>query len=135
MHYLSLYQATHPPTKSVKGPTSREHSSTKLGSDCIYLHTIVKEGHTALSINPYLGHILNPIQLEKGVGIQEGSLFVTSYALDIPSWGSFGLASVTRGVWTPFSGAIPSFWFKWAADLDAFISRHLQIKCSLLLQW
>ena len=104
-------------------------------SSCIYLHIVVKEGHTSLSIDPYLGHVLHPIPPKKGVGIQEGSLLVMSYALGISSWGAFSLVTLTWGIWTPFSSTVPSFQFKWAADLDAFTSGHLWIKCSLLLQW
>ena len=81
----------------------------KTQGNSIYLHTFVEEGNTALSINPYLGYIFDPIPLEKGVGIQEGSLFVMSYALGIPSWGTFSLAALTWGVWAVFFGAISSF--------------------------
>ena len=53
--------------------------------NCIYLHTIVEKGYTALSVDPHLSYIFNPIPLERGDGIQEGSLSVASYALGIPS--------------------------------------------------
>ena len=100
----------------------------KIWSDGVYLCTIVKEGHTALSINPYLGYVFDPIPLVEGIGIQGGGLCVTPYTLGVPSWGTFDLAAMTRGVWAPFSGAIPSFWFKWVAVLDAFTNGHSQIK-------
>ena len=101
----------------------------RLGGNCIYLCTVIEKGHIALSIDPYLSIIFDPIPPEKGVGFQEESLFVPSYLLDIPSWGTFGLAILTGGAQAPFSGAVPSFQFKWAADPDGFI------KCSVLLQW
>ena len=71
----------------------------------------------------------------EGIGIQEGSLCMMPYALGILSLGAFGLATLTLGVQSPFSGAIPSFQFKWVAVLDAFTNGHLQIKCSGLLHW
>ena len=61
----------------------------------IYLHTFIKKGHTAFSVDPYLAMFFDPIPLEKGVGIQEGSLSVASYALGIPSWGVFSLVTLT----------------------------------------
>ena len=70
--------------------------------DGVYLHAIVKEGHTALSINPYPGHVFDPIPSLERVGIQEGSLCVTYYALGIPSWGAFG------GVTFPGGSGLPS---------------------------
>ena len=70
--------------------------------DCVYLCTIVEEGHTALSINPYPGHVFDPIPSLERVGIQEGSLCVTSYALGNLSWGAFGGVTFPRGVWAPF---------------------------------
>ena len=59
------------------------------------LCTFIEESNTALSINPYLGYIFDPIPLVEGIGIQEGSLHVTSYVLGIPSRGSFGLVTLT----------------------------------------
>ena len=50
--------------------------STKSGSDSIYLHTIIEEGHAALSVNPYLGYVFDPIPLVEGIETQEGSLYV-----------------------------------------------------------
>ena len=58
----------------------------KTWHNSIYLYTIIKKGHAALSVNPYLGYIFDPIPLEKRVGIQEGSLCVESYTIGIPSW-------------------------------------------------
>ena len=55
----------------------------------------MKKGHTALSIDPYLSYAFNPIPLEKGAGIQEGSLCAAFYALGIPSWGTFSLVALT----------------------------------------
>ena len=63
--------------------------------DSIYLHAIIKEGHTALSVNPYLGYIFDSIPLVEGIGIQGGSLCTMPYALGIPFWGAFGLATLT----------------------------------------
>ena len=105
----------------------------KIWSDGVYLHAIIKEGLTALSINPYLGYVFIPIPLVEGIGIQEGILCVKPYALCIPFWGTFGLAILTWGVWAPFSGAITSFQFKWVAVLDAFTNGHSLIKYSELL--
>ena len=107
----------------------------KIWSDGVYLNAIIKEGHTALSIYPSLGYIFDPIPSVEGIGIQEGSLCAMPYALGIHSWGIFNLAILTQGVWAPFSGAIPSFQFKWVAVLDAFTNGHSWIKCSRLLQW
>ena len=101
----------------------------------IYLHTIIKEVYIALSINSYLSYVFDPIPLVEEIRIQEGSLFVMSYTLGIPSGGTFGLATSTWGVQAPFSSTIPSFQFKWVADLDAFTNGHSWIKCSGLLQW
>ena len=61
----------------------------------VHLCTIIKEGHTAFTIDPYLHYIFYPIPLEKGVGIQEWSLLLMFYALGIPSWGVFCLAVLT----------------------------------------
>ena len=96
--------------------------------DCVYLCTIVKEGHIALSINPYSGHIFDPIPSLERVGIQEGSLCVTSYALDIPSWGAFNGVTLPRGIWAPFFGAIPSLQFKFGSFLAYFTNRQSLMK-------
>ena len=77
--------------------------------DGVYLCTIVKEGNTALSINPYPGHVFNPIPSLERVGIQEGSLCLMSYALGVPSWGAFGRVTFPRGFWAPSFGDIPSW--------------------------
>ena len=53
--------------------------------DSIYLCTIIKEDHTALSIDLNLGYILDPMPSLDGIGIQEGSLCVLLYALGAPS--------------------------------------------------
>ena len=82
-----------------------------------------------------LAMFLTPYYQEKGVRIQEGSLCAMPYALGVPSWVAFGFATLTGEVWAPFSGVIPSFQFKWVANLDVFTSGDLQIKCSVLLQW
>ena len=79
-------QVTHPPIRSVIGPPSSKASSQARHVG-IYLCTIIKEGHTALSIDPHLGYILHPMPLLQGNGIQEGSLCVLLYALGAPSWG------------------------------------------------
>ena len=81
----------------------------KAQHNSIDLHAIIKENHTALSINPYLGYVFDAIPLVEGIGIQEGSLCGTSYALGTPSGGTFGLVTLAWGVQTPFSVAIPSF--------------------------
>ena len=107
----------------------------KIQCDGVYLCAIIEEGHAALSINPYPGYIFDPISSVEGIGIQEGSVCMVPYALGSPSWDTFGLDTLTSGVWGPFYGTIPSFWFKWVAVLDAFTSGHLWIKCSGLLQW
>ena len=101
----------------------------------IYLCDIIEEGHTALSINPYLGYVFDPIPLVEGIGIQEGSLCVMSYTLVVPSGGTFGLVTLTWGIQTPFSGAFPSFQFKRVPDLDALTNGHSWTKGSRLLQW
>ena len=67
----------------------------KILSDGVYLCTVVTEGHTALSISPYLCYIFDPIPLVEGIGIQEGSLCMMPYALGNPFWGTFGLAILT----------------------------------------
>ena len=56
-----------------------------MGHDGIYLHAIIKESHTTLSVD--LGYILDPVPMLKGVRIQEESLSVLSYALGASSWG------------------------------------------------
>ena len=48
----------------------------------------------ALSIDFYPGHILNPIPLVKWVLIEEGSLCLASYAMGVPSWGTFGMVAL-----------------------------------------
>ena len=63
--------------------------------DIIYLHAVIEEGYAALSVNPYLEYIFDPIPLVEGIRIQEGSLYMMSYALGILSWGTFGLAVLT----------------------------------------
>ena len=57
------------------------------GCNGIYLHAIIKEGHTALSIDLHLGYILNPMPFLEGVRIQEGRLCTLLYALGAPSGG------------------------------------------------
>ena len=44
------------------------------GHDGIYLHAILKESHTALSVDLHLGYILDPIPRLEGIRIQERSL-------------------------------------------------------------
>ena len=75
------------PTRSDRGPTSKEWFSMKTWHDSIYLHIIIEEGHTALSINPYLGYIFDPIPLVEGIGIQEGSLCTVHLCLGHPLLG------------------------------------------------
>ena len=65
----------------------------KTQHNSIYLHAIIKEGHTALSINPNLGYVFDPIPSVEWIGIQEGSLCATSYALGVTSGGAFGLVA------------------------------------------
>ena len=73
-------------------------SFNEIWCDCVYLHTIVKEDHTALSINPDPGHIFDPIPSLERAWFQEGSLCATSYALGILSWGAFSGVTFPRGV-------------------------------------
>ena len=63
------------------------------GHNGIYLHAIIKEGHTALSIDLYLGCILDPMPSLEGVRIQEGSLCMLLYALGAPSGGIVGMVA------------------------------------------
>ena len=69
---------------SVQGVIFNEtwHNGVDLG-------TIVQEGHASLSVDSYLGYILDSIPLIKGAGIQEGSLCLTFYTLSVLSWGTF----------------------------------------------
>ena len=60
----------------------------KIWSDGFYLCSGIKEGHTALSINPYLGYVFDPIPLVEGIRIQEGILCAMPCALCVPSWGT-----------------------------------------------
>ena len=53
--------------------------------DGVDLGAIVQENHASLSIDSYPCYVLNPVPLIKGVGIQEGSLCLTFYTLDVPS--------------------------------------------------
>ena len=78
------------------------HNSVDLG-------TIVQESHAPLPTDSHPGYILDPILSVKGVRIQERSLHLASYALGVPSWGTFGVVTFPWGVWAPFFGAIPSF--------------------------
>ena len=57
----------------------------------IYLLTIIKKGHTALSIDLHLGYILDPMPLLEGVRIQEGSLCTLLYTLGTPAGGIIGM--------------------------------------------
>ena len=100
----------------------------KTWHDGVYLCTIVKEGHTALSINPYPGHIYDPIPSLERVGIHEESLCVTSYAMGIPSWGTFGGVAFPRGVWAPFFGTIPSLQFMFGSLLANFTNGQSMMK-------
>ena len=65
----------------------------KAQCDGAYLCAIIKEGHTALSVNPYTGYIFDPVPLVKEIRIQEGSLCMTPYALRVTSWGAFSMAT------------------------------------------
>ena len=62
----------------------------KTQCDSIYLHAVIKECYAALSVNPYLCYIFDPIPLVEGIRIQDGSLCMMPYALGISSWGTFG---------------------------------------------
>ena len=88
----------------------------------------VHESHAALPIDSYSGYILDPVSSVKGVQIQEGSLHSVFYALGIPSWGTFTVATFPGGVWAPFFGVIPSFWFKCESVLDAATSGQSRMK-------
>ena len=61
--------------------------------DGIYLCAIIKEGHAALSIDPHLGYILDPMPSLEGIRIQEGSLCALLYASGTPSGGVIGVAA------------------------------------------
>ena len=63
------------------------------GHNGIYLCAIIKEGHTALSINPHLGYILDTIPMLEGIRIQEESLYTLLYALGAPSGGIIGMVT------------------------------------------
>ena len=63
----------------------------KIWHNSVCLCAIIKEDHTALSVNPYSGYIFHPIPLVEGIGIQEGSLVTIPYALGVPSWSSFSM--------------------------------------------
>ena len=65
----------------------------KIWNDGVYFCAVIKEGYAALSIYPYPGYIFDPMQLVKGIGIQEGSLVMMSYALGIPSWDAFDVVT------------------------------------------
>ena len=85
-------QVTHPPTRSERSYI-KETVFDKAWLDGYYLCTIIKEGHTALSINPYPGYIFDPVPLVEGTGIQEGSLCMTPYALAVLPWSTFGMVT------------------------------------------
>ena len=99
------------------------------------LGAIVQESHASLPTGSYFGYVLDPIPSVKGIGIQEGSLHLAFYALDVPSWGTFGMATFPWGALAPFFGTIPSFWFKCESVLDAATSGQSWMKWSGLLQW
>ena len=61
-----------------------------MGHDGIFLHTVIKESHTTLSIDPHLGYICKPIPMLEWIRIQEGSLSASSYALGASSLGVLG---------------------------------------------
>ena len=56
------------------------------GHDSICLHTIIKEGHTALPIDLHLGYIFDPVPMLEGTRIQEWSLLMLSYAWGPLPW-------------------------------------------------
>ena len=64
-----------------------------MGCDGIYLHAIIEDSHTALSIDPHLGYILKPIPMLEGIRIQEGSLSASSYTLGAFSWVVLGMGT------------------------------------------
>ena len=99
------------------------------------LGTIVQESHASLPIDSYSGHILDPILLVKGVGIQEGSLHLAFYAWGVPSLGTFGMVAFPWGAQAPFFAAIPSVWFKDKSGVDHATSGQSQMKWSGLPQW
>ena len=66
----------------------------KLWHDSVELCTIVQESHAALPIGSYSGYVLNPIPSVKGIGIQEGSLGLASYAWGVLSWDTFSVISL-----------------------------------------
>ena len=105
------------------------------GCNGIYLHAIIKEGHTALSIDPHLGYILNPIPLLEGIRIQEGSLYALFYTFGTPSRGIISVVAFIKGFWAPLFGAVPSLWLKCESVLDAFTNGKSQMEWSKMLQW
>ena len=59
----------------------------------IYLHAIIKKGHTALSIDPHLGYILDHMPSLEGIRIPEGSLCALLYTLGAPSGGIISMVA------------------------------------------
>ena len=64
-----------------------------VGHNGIYLHAVIKEGHTALSIDLHLGYILDPMPLQEGVRIQEGSQCTLLYTFSAPSRGTISVVA------------------------------------------
>ena len=104
------------------------------GHNGIYLHAIIEQGHTTLSIDPHLGYILNPMPPLDRIRIQEGSMCALLYVLGAPSGDVIDMVTFIWGAQAPFFGAVPSFWFKCESGLDAFTNGQSWMKWSKLLQ-
>ena len=60
----------------------------------VFICGLIKKGHTAFSIDPYLSHVFDPIPPEKGVGIEEGSPCMASTPWASLPGGAFGLVTL-----------------------------------------
>ena len=100
----------------------------------IYLCTIIKESHVALSVDLHLGYIFDPMPMLEGIRIQEGSLHTLTYALGATAMAAFSVVTFVGGAWIPFFGAIPSLQFKCDFAPNALTNGQSQMKCSKLLQ-
>ena len=63
----------------------------------IYLHTIIEESHTTLSVDLHLGYIFGPIPMLEGIRMQEGSLHTLSSALGTTSVAAFSVVTFVGG--------------------------------------
>ena len=104
----------------VIGPTCNEWSLMYLGTMVFIWASLSKR---AIQLSPFiltLAMFLTLYHCQKGVWIQEGSLWSSFYTSGASVLGLFTVLAIVRGVQAPFIDAIPSFPFNCFLSLEVF---------------